>query len=47
MERKPYSGVCDSKKFFFVKFSRSVYADVVGIALRGYVVDKVLVVENT
>ena len=40
------TGECDSKKFFFVKFSRSVYADVVGIALRGRVADEVLVVEN-
>ena len=37
---------CDSKKFFFVKFSRSVCEDCVGIALRGRVADEVLVVKN-
>lgn len=43
---RPKTGECDSKKFFLVKFPRSVYGYVVGIALRGRVADEVLVVEN-
>lgn len=43
---EPKRGSATLKNFFSLKFSRSVCADVVGIALRGRVVDEVLVVEN-
>ena len=40
------TGECDSKKFFFVKISRSVCADGVGIAFRGRVARALVIVSG-
>lgn len=40
------TGECDSKKFFFVKISRSGCAYVVGIALRGRVAREWVIVSG-
>lgn len=45
-ENEPKRAGATLKKFFFIKFTRSVCEGMVGIALRGRVADGVLVVEN-
>lgn len=43
---EPKSRGCDSKKFFFIKIPRSVCGDWVGIALRGRVVRRLVIVSE-